>query len=47
MTVFRNALPVISVEPEDIANAATWLCTPEARYVSGVTLPVDSGHMVC
>jgi SDR family mycofactocin-dependent oxidoreductase len=41
-----NALPVDLVEPEDIANAAVWLCSDEARYVTGVTLPVDAGFTV-
>ena len=39
----QNALPVQLVEPEDIANAAAWLCSDEARYITGVTLPVDAG----
>jgi SDR family mycofactocin-dependent oxidoreductase len=42
----HNALPVQVVEPEDIANAAVWLCSDEARYVTGVTLPVDAGYLI-
>jgi NAD(P)-dependent dehydrogenase (short-subunit alcohol dehydrogenase family) len=42
----QNALPVQLVEPEDIANAAAWLCSDEARYITGVTLPVDAGFTV-
>ena len=38
-----NALPVPAVEPEDIANAVAWLVSDAARYVTGVTLPVDAG----
>ncbi len=38
-----NAIPVDMVEPEDIANAAVWLCSDEARYVTGTTVPVDAG----
>jgi SDR family mycofactocin-dependent oxidoreductase len=45
-SAIQNALPVALVEPEDIANAAVWLCSEEARYVTGVTLPVDAGFMV-
>jgi SDR family mycofactocin-dependent oxidoreductase len=38
-----NALPVDMVEPEDISNAIVWLVSDDARYVTGVTLPVDAG----
>jgi 3-oxoacyl-[acyl-carrier protein] reductase len=30
-------------EPEDIANAITFLCSPEAGYITGVALPVMGG----
>jgi SDR family mycofactocin-dependent oxidoreductase len=38
-----NALPVEVLQPQDIANAVAWLVSDEARYVAGVTLPVDAG----
>ena len=38
-----NAMPVFAVEPEDIAAAVAWLASDEARYVTGITLPVDAG----
>jgi SDR family mycofactocin-dependent oxidoreductase len=41
-----NALPVYLVEPVDISNAIAWLVSDEARYVTGVTLPVDAGFTV-
>jgi NAD(P)-dependent dehydrogenase (short-subunit alcohol dehydrogenase family) len=30
-------------EPEDIANALAFLCSPDASWITGVTLPVDGG----
>ncbi|MDT5369088.1 MAG: hypothetical protein QOC62_3519 [Mycobacterium sp.] len=39
----ENALPIDMVEPEDISNAIIWLCSDDARYVTGVSLPVDAG----
>jgi SDR family mycofactocin-dependent oxidoreductase len=41
-----NALPVQYAEPDDIANAVAWLVSDAARYVTGVTLPVDAGFVV-
>lgn len=32
-------------EPEDIAGAVTFLAGPAARYVTGITLPVDGGWL--
>ena len=40
-----NALPVQTLEPEDIANAVYWLVSDAARYVTGVALPVDAGYV--
>ncbi len=40
-----NAMPVEWLDPEDIANAAAWLASDDARYVSGVTLSVDGGSV--
>ena len=38
-----HTLPIGWVEPEDIANAVLFLASDEARFVTGVTLPVDGG----
>jgi len=40
-----NALPVQTLEPEDVANAVAWLVSDAARYVTGVTLPIDAGYV--
>ena len=32
-------------EPEEIAAAIVYLCSPAARSITGVTLPVDSGFL--
>ncbi len=41
-----NALPVPWLDPVDISNAILVLVSDEARYVTGVTLPVDAGFTV-
>ena len=38
-----NALPIDWVEARDISNAVLFLASDEARYITGVTLPVDAG----
>jgi SDR family mycofactocin-dependent oxidoreductase len=41
-----NALPVAMVDTQDIANAALWLASDDARYVTGQELKVDAGFML-
>ncbi|GAA0628797.1 mycofactocin-coupled SDR family oxidoreductase [Sporichthya brevicatena] len=42
-----NLLPgVAMIEPEDVSAAVAWLASDEARYVTGVALPVDAGFTV-
>ena len=41
-----HALPVRLIEAEDVANAALWLASDDARYVTGHTLKVDAGRML-
>jgi (+)-trans-carveol dehydrogenase len=38
-----HTLPIGWVEPEDISNAVLFLASDEARYITGVTLPIDGG----
>jgi len=40
-----NLLPVQVLQPDDIANAVAWLVSDAARYITGVTLPVDAGYI--
>jgi SDR family mycofactocin-dependent oxidoreductase len=41
-----NALPVPWVEAVDISNAVLFLASDEARYITGVALPVDAGCLI-
>ena len=41
----RNLLHVPLIQPEDVASAMVWLASDDARYITGVTLPVDAGFL--
>jgi SDR family mycofactocin-dependent oxidoreductase len=41
-----NVLPVPWVEPVDVSNALLFLASDEARYITGVPLPVDAGILL-
>ena len=46
-SISTNLLPNVPfVEAQDVADAVLWLVGPRARYITGVTLPVDAGHAV-
>jgi NAD(P)-dependent dehydrogenase (short-subunit alcohol dehydrogenase family) len=32
-------------EPEEVAAAVVWLCSPQASFITGVALPVDAGSV--
>ena len=38
-----NPMPVARIEARDVSNAIAWLVSDDARYVTGVALPVDAG----
>lgn len=41
-----NILPLPWIEPRDVSNALLWLVSDEARYVTGIAMPVDAGLSV-
>jgi NAD(P)-dependent dehydrogenase (short-subunit alcohol dehydrogenase family) len=48
MSGFRyvHSLPTPWVEPSDISDAVAWLASDEARFVTGISLPVDAGFLL-
>jgi SDR family mycofactocin-dependent oxidoreductase len=40
-----NLLPIPWIEPQDVSHAVLWLASDDARYVTGVALPVDAGFL--
>jgi SDR family mycofactocin-dependent oxidoreductase len=43
MSSLTNLLPVEILQPRDISDAVLFLASDLARYITGVTLPVDAG----
>jgi SDR family mycofactocin-dependent oxidoreductase len=41
-----NTMPIPWIETVDVANAALFLASDEARYITGVALPVDLGALL-
>ena len=41
-----NLFDVPLVQPEDVTAAVAFLASDEARYITGVALPVDAGMLV-
>lgn len=39
-------LDVALVQSEDVTAAVMFLASPEARYITGVALPIDAGTLV-
>ena len=44
--IYMNTLPVEMVEPRDISNAVLFLASDEARFITGLGLPLDAGAML-
>jgi SDR family mycofactocin-dependent oxidoreductase len=45
--ISQTLLPGVPlVESKDVTEAVLWLVSPRARYVTGVAVPVDAGHLV-
>ncbi|WP_182347186.1 mycofactocin-coupled SDR family oxidoreductase [Tomitella gaofuii] len=42
--IFMNSLPYEILEPEDVADVVVWMCSDEAKYMTGVRLPIDFGN---
>jgi SDR family mycofactocin-dependent oxidoreductase len=43
--IFMGSLPQEIMQPDDIADAVAWLASDEAKYVTGVQLPIDLGTL--
>jgi SDR family mycofactocin-dependent oxidoreductase len=44
--MFMNTLPVSLIEPADVSSALLYLCSDDARYVTGACLMLDAGSTI-
>jgi SDR family mycofactocin-dependent oxidoreductase len=45
-SLYQNAMGVDLLQPSDISDSVAWLVSDQAKYVTGVQLPVDAGFMI-
>ena len=31
--------------PSEVADVVLWLCSPQASYITGATIPIDGGQL--
>jgi NAD(P)-dependent dehydrogenase (short-subunit alcohol dehydrogenase family) len=46
LSAMQNAMPVQILQPEDISNTIAFLVSDQAKWITGVSLPVDAGFSV-
>jgi SDR family mycofactocin-dependent oxidoreductase len=46
LAAMQNAMPVQILQPEDISDAVAFLVSDQAKWITGVSLPVDAGFSV-
>jgi NAD(P)-dependent dehydrogenase (short-subunit alcohol dehydrogenase family) len=46
LAAMQNAMPVQILQPSDISDAIAFLVSDQAKWITGVSLPVDAGFSV-
>jgi SDR family mycofactocin-dependent oxidoreductase len=46
MAAMQNAMPVQILQPADISDAIAFLVSDQAKWITGVSLPVDAGFSI-
>jgi SDR family mycofactocin-dependent oxidoreductase len=46
LAAMQNAMPVRILQPEDVSDAIAFLVSDQAKWITGVSLPVDAGFSV-
>lgn len=43
--IYMNTLPFAISQPGEIADVVAWICSDEAKYMTGVQVPIDIGNL--
>lgn len=46
ISAMQNAMPIGMLEPNDVADAVAFLVSDQAKWITGVALPVDAGFCI-
>jgi NAD(P)-dependent dehydrogenase (short-subunit alcohol dehydrogenase family) len=46
LAAMQNAMPIQILQPEDITDAVEFLVSDQAKWITGVSLPVDAGFSI-
>jgi NAD(P)-dependent dehydrogenase (short-subunit alcohol dehydrogenase family) len=46
MAAMQNAMPVPILQPSDISDAIAFLVSDQAKWITGISLPVDAGFSI-
>jgi SDR family mycofactocin-dependent oxidoreductase len=46
ISAMQNALPIDILQPDDISDAVEFLVSDKAKWITGVSLPVDAGFSI-
>jgi NAD(P)-dependent dehydrogenase (short-subunit alcohol dehydrogenase family) len=46
LAAMQNAMPVQILQPSDISDAIAFLVSDQAKWITGVSLPVDAGFSI-
>ncbi|NLU81657.1 mycofactocin-coupled SDR family oxidoreductase [Rhodococcus sp. HNM0569] len=44
--VYMNALPYGIIEADEVADVVAWVCSDEAKYITGAQIPIDIGNTI-
>lgn len=44
--IYMNSLPYQILQADDVASVVAWVCSDEAKYITGAQVPIDLGNLI-